>query len=65
MFEQISVNMQTGEISYPKLEGFVLDKDKLYHTMQTFLTHCSPELAIRQAIHQQLAAHRGMSTLRK
>jgi hypothetical protein len=62
LFDQITVNMATGSVSYPKLDGFELDMERVYRTAALFAPHCaSTEMAVRQAIHQQLAAHQGMT----
>lgn len=62
----ISVNMATGAISYPELDGFVLDKDRLYRSAARFAAFCpTPAAAVRHAIWEQLSAHRGMMSLRK
>ncbi len=65
LFEQISVNVVTGAVSYPKLSGFTLDIERLYSTAQLHLPFCngSLEMAFRQAIHGQLTAHQGLSQL--
>lgn len=59
MFDDITVNMETGAISYPALPGFELDKDAVARTAALFASHCSPEMAVRHAIHGQLSAHMG------
>lgn len=65
MFEQIQVNMQTGDIQFPKLDGFKLDHEKLNRTIDLMLPHSgNPEMAVKHAIHQQLVAFKGMQTLR-
>ena len=58
LFEQITVNVETGEYSYPKLEGFDLDVEHVYRSVERFLPHCggNVEMAVRLAIHEQLAA---------
>jgi hypothetical protein len=65
LFEQISVNIQTGAIAYPKLEGFELDMDRVYETAKLHYPHCngSLEMAVKHAIHGQLAAHQGAARL--
>lgn len=65
LFEQISVNIKTGAIAYPKLEGFELNVERVYSSAERFLPHCggSLEMAVRHAIHQQLAAHQGAMQL--
>jgi hypothetical protein len=65
LFEQISVNVVTGAVSYPQLPGFKLDVERLYSTAQLHLPFCSGslEMAVRHAIHGQLTAHQGLSQL--
>jgi hypothetical protein len=63
-FNDITVDLETGAISYPKVEGFTLDMDKVYSTAKMFVAHCSPEMAIKHAIHGQISAHRGMMDLK-
>ncbi len=65
LFDQISVNVTTGAISYPQLAGFELDVARVYSTAERFLPHCngSLEMAVRHAIHQQIAAHQGAQQL--
>lgn len=63
MFDRITVNMETGDIAYPSLPGFVLDKDEVTRTAKLFAAHCSPEMAVRHAIHGQLSAHVGAAGL--
>ena len=64
IFDSITVNVATGAISYPKVEGFVLDVERVYSTAALFAPHCaSVEMAIRQAIHGQISAHIGASQL--
>ncbi|MCP4573238.1 MAG: hypothetical protein GY838_12865 [bacterium] len=64
LFDQITVNVYTGAISYPKLEGFELDMEEVYRVARLMGDHCSAEMAFKHAIHQQLAAFRGLATLR-
>lgn len=64
MFSRITVNMNTGAIAYPKLEGFTLDMDRVYREAAQQGQFCGPELAVRHAIHNQLAEHKGMMGLR-
>jgi hypothetical protein len=63
LFEQISVDLTTGKIAYPSLEGFTLDTEAVYRTCQLHMPFCngSVEMAVRHAIHQQLLAHQGMA----
>ena len=64
LFEQISVNMQTGAVSYPQLPGFELDMERVYRSAARFAQFCpSDEMAVRHAIHEQLSAHYGAMTL--
>lgn len=63
LFEAISVNMETGAISYPNLPGFKLDAEKVYSTARLFAAHCTPEMAVRHAIHGQLTAYQGACQL--
>lgn len=65
LFDQISVNVATGKVSYPELPGFKLDVERLYSSAQTHLPFCngSLEMAVRHAIHGQLTAHQGLSQL--
>jgi hypothetical protein len=65
LFDQISVNVTTCAVAYPKLDGFQLDMERVYSSAERFLPHCggSLELAVRHAIHQQLAAHQGARQL--
>jgi hypothetical protein len=66
LFESIVVNMESGKMSYPSPEGFKLDMEKMYRSVALFAPHCaSPEMAIRQAIHQQIIAFQGMAQFRK
>lgn len=64
--DSISVNLETGAISYPELPGFELDKEKLYRSAARFASFCqgNMEMAVKHAIHEQLSAHRGMMGLR-
>jgi hypothetical protein len=64
LFEQISVNMQTGAICYPQLPGFELDMERVYRSAARFAQFCpSTEMAVRHAVHEQLSAHYGAMTL--
>ena len=64
MFEAIEVNMATGKMSYPALPGFKLNMAQMYSTFERFLPHCAtPEMALKQSIHQQLIAHQGMAPI--
>jgi hypothetical protein len=63
-FNDITVNLTTGEISYPSPEGFVLDMDKVYRTAKLFVPHCSDEMAVKHAIHGQIESFRGMVGIR-
>lgn len=64
-FEDVTVNVTTGEVSYPMVEGFELDKEKALRTAELFLPYCNGdlEMAIRQAIWGQLSAYRGAKSL--
>jgi len=65
-FDSISVNLETGAISYPEIEGFELDKERVYRSAERFLPHCngSLEMAVKHAIHEQISAYKGLrSTL--
>ncbi len=65
--DNITVNLSTGAISYPKVEGHELDIERVYRTAERFLPHCggSLEMAVKHAIHEQLSAARGMASLRR
>lgn len=63
IFKAISVNISTGAISYPKVPGFKLDMDRVYRSAERFAAHCSAEMAVRHATHQQIIAHLGAETL--
>jgi len=63
-FNAISVDVSTGAISYPSPEGFKLDMDRVYRSAERFAAHCSTEMAVRHAIHEQLSAFRGTAGLR-
>jgi len=65
LFDQITVNVSTGAISYPEVEGFELDAERVYRSAETFLPHCNGrlDLAVKHAIHQQIAAHQGLQSL--
>lgn len=65
LFEQITVDMTTGAISYPKLDGFELDTERVYRTFERFLPYCQgvPSMALKHAIHEQLTAHQGAQSL--
>jgi hypothetical protein len=63
-FNAISVNLSTGEISYPSPEGFTLDMERVYRSAERFSVYCpNMEMAIRHAIHEQLSAYRGAQDL--
>ena len=62
-FDSISVNLTTGALAYPQLSGFTLDHDAMHRVAGMFSSHCPQEMAYRQAIHQQLAAHKGTASL--
>ena len=64
LLENISVNLNTGAIGYPELPGFTLDMEKVYRVAGMFAAHCPADMAVKQAIHQQLAAHKGLAGLR-
>jgi len=65
LFNAITVNLETGEISYPQLEGFVLDMDAVVRVAKIHLPFAgSLENAVKHAIHGQLAAFRGAQSLR-
>lgn len=66
LFNAIEVNLVTGKFSYPKLEGFEINMEKVYSTFELFLPHCggNVEMALKQAIHQQLIAHKGMAPIK-
>ena len=62
----IQVNIATGSITYPKVEGFSLDMEKVYRQVALFLPHCATtEQAVVQAVHQQIIAHTGMAGIRR
>jgi hypothetical protein len=63
LFASITVNVATGSISYPRPEGFTLDMERVYSTAALFLPHCGGnlEMAVRQAIHQQIITYQGMA----
>ncbi len=64
LFEAIEVNMATGTVTYPKLEGFELDMKRVYRSAARFAPFCATmEMAVKQAVHEQLSAHRGMMSL--
>ena len=65
LFDRVSVNLATGEVSYPQLAGFVLDHEAVYRAAALFAPYCSPEMAVRHAIHQQLAAYQGAMSLQR
>lgn len=66
LFEQIRVDVETGVITYPKPEGFELDTEAVYRTAALFAPFChSTEMAVRQAVHQQLIAYRGAASIRR
>lgn len=63
LFAAITVNVSTGAVSYPRIDGFTLDMERVYSTAALFLPHCGGnlEMAVRQAIHQQIIAYQGMA----
>jgi hypothetical protein len=64
LLDQISVNMQTGAIAYPRPEGFELDTEQVYRTANLFAAHCTTaEQAVRLAIHAQITAYQGAREL--
>ena len=65
LFEKVTFNVETGVVGYPELPGFSLDMDRVYRTAKLFMPHCQGdvEMAVRQAVHQQLAAHKGAQSL--
>lgn len=63
LFDLISVNVETGEIAYPSLPGFELDVERVYRSAGRFAAYCNAEMAVRHAIHEQLAAHQGLRGL--
>jgi len=67
LFNSIKINTKTGEISYPKLPGFELDMEQVYLAAARNSLFCNGnmEMALRHAIHGQLAAHQGMMSLRR
>ncbi len=65
MFNEITVNLETGAIAYPSPEGFTLDHEQVYRTAELFTTHCDLEMAIRHAIHGQIQAFIGGAQLRR
>lgn len=66
LFDAVQVNMETGSVSYPKVDGFVLDMEAVYRTAALFAPHCaSLEMAVRQAVHGQLTAFMGAASLRR
>lgn len=61
LFDSITVNLETGDISYPALPGFTLDMDAVYRVAKMFLPFAgSIDNAVKHAIHGQLSAHVGM-----
>lgn len=67
LFDAISYNETTGEIAYPKPEGFTLDLDRVYTTTALFLPHCHGSIAnaVRHAVYAQIIAFRGMAPIRR
>ena len=65
LFEQISVNMTTGALSYPALPGFTLDMARVYSAAALHYPFCngSMEMAVKHAVHGQLAAYQGAMSL--
>ena len=63
-FDAISVNLETGDISYPAIPGFELDMDAVYRSARLFAPFApSAEAAVKHAIHEQLSAYRGLRSL--
>ena len=67
LFEAVQVNVTTGVVTYPAVEGFKLDMEAVYRVVALFLPHCGGnlELATRHAVYGQLTAFTGAATLRK
>lgn len=67
IFEQITVNIATGAISYPSPKGFELKLEQVYSSAERMLPHCQGnlELAVRHAIHQQIIAFEGAAPIRR
>lgn len=64
LFDQIKVDVETGDFAYPKLPGFKLDRNWLVKAAKRYLRDCdSVELAFRHALHGQLSAHLGIMAL--
>ena len=65
-FDNISVNLETGAVSYPELPGFTLDMERVYRSAARFAPFCqgNMEMAVKHASHEQLSAHRGQLSLR-
>lgn len=63
-FDAITVDMNTGKLSYPSPEGFVLDMEKVYSSAAIMAPYCQTvEQAIKHAIHEQISAYKGMCGL--
>jgi hypothetical protein len=62
-FESIAVNLETGELTYPKFEGFELDEAQVYRVARIHAQFCSIEMAIRHAVHGQIQAFLGARSL--
>jgi len=65
LFESISVNLETLDVSYPQMEGFELDMAKMYRTAKMFTPFCNGDvvMAVRQAVHGQMVAFMGTKSL--
>jgi len=66
LFDNITVNLTTGSVAYPKLEGFELDMERVYSTTKLFAPHCGGDfaMAVKHAVHQQLVAFKGTVAMR-
>lgn len=64
IFNSISVNLDTGEFSYPKIPGFKLDMERVVSAVKIHAQFApTMELAVKHAIHGQISAHLGMMDL--
>ncbi len=65
LLEAIKYDESTGGISYPKVEGFELNKEKVYSTVKLFIPHCNGSVAkaVELAVHGQIAAYLGAKSL--
>ena len=65
--DSINVDIATGAISYPSIEGFELDMERVYRSAARFAGFCGGDMtmAVKHAIHEQLSAHRGLASLRR